>query len=104
MKDVLLDVTEQNINEAIENNGSLSVELSINDEIELFQNMDRQELSGMIPGLHEQGLDYDKLKESVTQQAQTKIVIPTLDENTVNEFSDFLNSLNKQVEEFRNKD
>jgi formate dehydrogenase maturation protein FdhE len=100
--EITMDITEDNLNEAMENDGKLVVQLSLDEEIELLQSIDKKELSGMIPSLHEQGLNYEQLKENITTEAQLKINLPEIDNNLIEELSDFFKSLDNQVQEFRN--
>ena len=78
--------------------GEIVTELTVEDEIEVLQNMDQKELSRMIPGIHQQGLDYDGLKESVTIRAQQEIPIPDkIDSALEDELLSFFTDLDKKI-------
>ncbi len=92
----MIPVTDENLEEALQNDGVIKTEIGIEEEIEIFQNIDQRELSGMIPGIHKQGLDYDQVKDSVTLRAtqalKEKIVEPS--EQEIQEMRKFFEELN----------
>jgi hypothetical protein len=71
--------------------------LSLEEEISIFQNADQKEISGLIPGIHKQGLNIEQLKETLVIRAQEKIHVPgvdELDEDTINDLKAFFTELN----------
>lgn len=94
--EVTIDIQPEHILPAIET-GEITTELSIEEEISILQDLDKTELSRMIPGIHKQGLDYDQLKDSITTRAQQKIEIPPMDEDLLAEMGDFFKTLDSQI-------
>ena len=60
---------------------------------ELIEDIDKEELGAMLPELHKQGIGYDDLKDATLIEIQSKIVIPEIDENMVDDMKDFFASL-----------
>lgn len=80
--------------------------LSLEEEISIFQEGDQREISGLIPGIHKQGLDIEQLKESLVVRTQEKIHVPDveeLDEDTFNDLKAFFAELNTNKTEDKNE-
>lgn len=98
MNITLIPVTEENLEEALLNDGIIETEISIDEEIEILQGMEQRELSKMIPGIHKQGMDYEQLKESVVERAVQALPVLTPEEEEIEEMRKFFQELDTAVE------
>lgn len=95
--EVSIDIQPEHFVSPLIEDGNISTEIGIEEEIAILQDMDQQELSRMIPGIHKQGLDYDGLKDSVVERAKQEIEIPKMDDELMLELTSFFKDLDSKI-------
>jgi hypothetical protein len=64
----------------------------------IFEDIDKEELSTLIPDFVKQGITYDEVKLAATEEAKANIILPEVNESLVNEMANFFSDLQTKLE------